>query len=74
MSPAFHSWSQFWAMGGYSFYVWLSVFVAVAVMIILVVHSVYQRRYLLVMIATKQEREQRVMAAKKRKQSAGVKS
>ncbi|SER10055.1 heme exporter protein D [Rosenbergiella nectarea] len=70
MSPAFHSWSQFWAMGGYGFYVWLSVFVALSVMVILIGHSTYQRRYLLASIATKQDREQRMMAAKKRKQNA----
>lgn len=74
MSPAFHSWAQFWAMGGYSFYVWLSVFVVLSIMISLVGHSVYQRRYLLATIASKQDREQRMMAAKKRKHSAGAKS
>lgn len=73
MSPAFHSWSQFWAMGGYGFYVWLSVCVALFVMSVLVGHSAYQRRHLLTMIVTKQDREQRILAAKKRKQNAGAK-
>ncbi|MBT0724102.1 heme exporter protein CcmD [Rosenbergiella sp. S61] len=73
MTPAFHSWAQFLAMGGYGFYVWLSVFVALLVMLILVGHSAYQRRQLLVMIATKQDREKRIMTAKRRKQSTGEK-
>ena len=73
MSPAFHSWPQFLAMGGYGFFVWLSVSVVLLVMGILVGHSIYQRRYLIAMISTKQDREQRIMAARKRKQSAGAK-
>lgn len=30
MSPAFSSWSDFFAMGGYAFFVWLAVAMTVA--------------------------------------------
>ncbi len=71
MKPAFHSWSQFFAMGGYSFYVWLSVSVAVVILLSLIVHTLVQRRGLLKAIAAQQAREQRILSAKQRKKSAG---
>ncbi|MBT0726705.1 heme exporter protein CcmD [Rosenbergiella australiborealis] len=71
MTPAFHSWAQFVAMGGYGFYVWLSVIVTVSVMLVLTLHSFYQRHQLLIIIASRQERERRIIAAKKRKQNVG---
>ncbi|MCT7108692.1 heme exporter protein CcmD, partial [Salmonella enterica] len=35
MSPAFSSWSDFFAMGGYAFFVWLAVAMTVAPLIML---------------------------------------
>jgi len=71
MTPAFHSLAQFFAMGGYAFYVWLSVIVTVAIMVILVISSAYQRRYLWRVIAARQDRERRIASSKKRKQALG---
>ncbi|EJT7757305.1 heme exporter protein CcmD, partial [Salmonella enterica] len=44
MSPAFSSWSDFFAMGGYAFFVWLAVAMTVAP---LALHTVLQRRAIL---------------------------
>ena len=71
MTPAFHSWSQFFAMGGYAIYVWLSVGIALLILGAIVAHTLYQRQRLLQTIALKQDRERRILAAKKRKQTPG---
>ncbi|EBR4475662.1 heme exporter protein CcmD [Salmonella enterica] len=47
MSPAFSSWSDFFAMGGYAFFVWLAVAMTVAPLVLLVLHTVLQRRAIL---------------------------
>ncbi|WP_232806034.1 heme exporter protein CcmD, partial [Salmonella enterica] len=44
MSPAFSSWSDFFAMGGYAFFVWLAVAMTVAPLALLALHTVLQRR------------------------------
>lgn len=51
MTSAFHSWSDFWQMGGYAFYVWLAVAVTVIALLILFIHTRWQRRALLAMYA-----------------------
>ncbi|WP_183044638.1 heme exporter protein CcmD, partial [Salmonella enterica] len=43
MSPAFSSWSDFFAMGGYAFFVWLAVAMTVAPLALLALHTVLQR-------------------------------
>ncbi len=70
MTPAFSSWSQFFAMGGYAFYVWLAVCCTGLALAGLLLHTVMQRRQLLADIRQRQAREQRVRAAKNKK-SAG---
>ncbi|EDS8500377.1 heme exporter protein CcmD [Salmonella enterica subsp. enterica serovar Anatum] len=47
MSPAFSSWSDFFAMGGYAFFVWLAVAMTVAPLALLALHTVLQRRAIL---------------------------
>ena len=42
MTPAFASWNEFFAMGGYAFFVWLAVVMTVIPLVVLVVHSVMQ--------------------------------
>ena len=44
MTPAFASWNEFFAMGGYAFFVWLAVVMTVIPLVVLVVHSVMQHR------------------------------
>ncbi|HFZ8994884.1 TPA: heme exporter protein CcmD [Citrobacter freundii] len=65
MTSAFHSWSDFWHMGGYAFYVWLAVAVTLLPLLILVWHTCWQRRALLADIRRQMARERRVMAARK---------
>ena len=54
MTPAFASWNEFFAMGGYAFFVWL---------VVLVVHSVMQHRAILRGVAQQRAREARLRAA-----------
>ena len=57
MTSAFHSWSDFWQMGGYAFYVWLAV---------VVWHACWQRRALLADVQRQMARERRMQAARKK--------
>ena len=43
MTPAFASWNEFFAMGGYAFFVWLAVVMTVIPLVVLVVHCVAWR-------------------------------
>ncbi|EBE2904418.1 heme exporter protein CcmD, partial [Salmonella enterica subsp. enterica] len=54
MSPAFSSWSDFFAMGGYAFFVWLAVAMTVAPLALLALHTVLQRRAILRGVAQQQ--------------------
>ncbi|MCY4766992.1 heme exporter protein CcmD [Klebsiella aerogenes] len=71
MSSAFHSWSDFWQMGGYAFYVWLAVAVTVIALLILFIHTRWQRRALLADIRRQMARERRVSAARKQSTMKG---
>lgn len=44
MSSAFASWSDFFAMGGYAFYVWLAVALTITPLLLLCIHTVLQRK------------------------------
>ena len=61
MTPAFASWNEFFAMGGYAFFVWLAV--TVIPLVVLVVHSVMQHRAILRGVAQQRAREARLRAA-----------
>ncbi|HAC6653445.1 TPA_asm: heme exporter protein CcmD [Salmonella enterica subsp. enterica serovar Abortusovis] len=67
MSPAFSSWSDFFAMGGYAFFVWLAVAITVAP---LALHTVLQRRAILRGVAQQQAREARMRAAQAQQEAA----
>jgi len=56
----FESFSDFLAMGGYAFYVWLSYGAAFSLLIILTVVSVRGRNNLFKQIRSKQAREQKL--------------
>ena len=63
MTPAFASWNEFFAMGGYAFFVWLAVAMTVIPLAVLVVHSVMQHRAILRGVAQQRAREARLRAA-----------
>ncbi|MCZ4060587.1 heme exporter protein CcmD [Pantoea sp. LMR881] len=67
MIPAFASWHDFFAMGGYAFYVWLSVAFTVIPLGGLVLHTLLLRRRLLAEIRQRQSRERRIRAAQSKK-------
>ncbi|POT59728.1 heme exporter protein CcmD [Citrobacter amalonaticus] len=70
MTSAFASWSDFFAMGGYAFYVWLAVAMTVIPMAILVVQSTMQHRAILRDIAQQRAREARMRAAQAQQEAA----
>lgn len=59
----FASLSDFWAMGGYAFYVWLSFGLTFFCLLILVLTSWQKKRNLLQELRSKQAREARRKAA-----------
>lgn len=60
MIPAFSSWQDFWAMGGYAFYVWFSVIITFISLAGVVLHTCWQHRQIINNIARQQAREQRL--------------
>ncbi|MEI3773095.1 heme exporter protein CcmD [Pectobacterium brasiliense] len=64
MSIAFTSWQDFFAMGGYAFYVWLAVVLTLLPLSGLVGHTLLNRRALLSDIRRQQAREQRKNTAR----------
>ncbi|WP_369310359.1 heme exporter protein CcmD [Providencia rettgeri] len=68
MTSAFASWSDFFAMGGYGFYVWLAVALTLIPIFLLCVHTVIQRKMIINGIIQQQAREQRQKAAKARRE------
>lgn len=56
----FQSFSEFLAMGGYGFFVWLSFGATYALLLALVVYSHLQQRQCLTQLADKLAREQRI--------------
>ncbi|WP_338576770.1 heme exporter protein CcmD [Erwinia sp. E_sp_B01_1] len=67
MKPAFSSWPDFFAMGGYAFYVWLAVACTLIPLAGLVLHTLIQRHRLLNDIRQRQSRERRILTAKQKK-------
>ncbi|MFS7195943.1 heme exporter protein CcmD [Rahnella inusitata] len=68
MSPAFSSWHDFFAMGGYAFYVWLSVAVTLISLLALVAHTSVQHRQILGEVRRRQAREKRIIQSQSKKQ------
>lgn len=72
MKSAFASWHDFWMMGGYAFYVWLSVAVTLIALVALVLHTVWQRHALLAEVRRQASRERRILAARQTNEPEGV--
>lgn len=68
MSPAFPTFQAFLAMGGYAFYVWLSVLIAILTLAALVHQTRWQHKQLLREIQWQQARQKRIKLARKRSQ------
>ena len=66
MSSAFSSWHDFWLMGGYAFYVWLAVTFTLLPLLVLVIHTRWQRKALLREIRRQQASSRRISAARQR--------
>lgn len=62
MNGAFSSWADFFAMGGYAFYVWLAVAFTLIPLLALVVHTALRHRTILAGVKRQQAREQRIRA------------
>ena len=63
MTSAFLNWNDFFAMGGYAFYVWLAVALTFIPLLLLVVHTRMQRHTILNSVSRQQAREKRIQAA-----------
>ncbi|PSJ46236.1 heme exporter protein CcmD [Zobellella endophytica] len=61
----FESWSAFWAMGGYGFYVWLSFAVTLLALLGLLAITITTKKRLLREVKQKQARVARRKAAQK---------
>ena len=61
---AFDSFSEFFAMGGYGFFVWLSFGVTFVAMVAIVVESVLAQKQLLSQIQKEQARKRRIREAR----------
>lgn len=70
MTPAFASWSEFFAMGGYAFYVWLAVAMSVIPLAVLVIHTTTRHRAILRDVARQRAREARMQAAQAQQEAA----
>ncbi|MFY8272865.1 heme exporter protein CcmD [Pseudoalteromonas sp. SSDWG2] len=60
----FNSLSEFFAMGGYAFYVWLSFGSCALILVGLLFSSLREKRVLLQQVAAQSAREQRIEKAK----------
>lgn len=64
MTRAFLNWNDFFAMGGYAFYVWLAVALTFIPLLALVLHTRWQRRAILHTVTRQKARERRIQAAR----------
>ncbi|QPB43644.1 heme exporter protein CcmD [Rodentibacter haemolyticus] len=61
----FQTWSDFFNMGGYGFYVWLSYAVSFVSIVVLIVQSVKQRKQVLQNVLREVQREARLQQTDK---------
>ncbi|HAV1831800.1 TPA: heme exporter protein CcmD [Enterobacter hormaechei subsp. steigerwaltii] len=59
MIGVFHDWRDFWLMGGYAFYVWLAVLSTVIPLCLIIGHTLWQHRALLVAVRRQRANEGR---------------
>lgn len=62
----FQSWSDFWNMGGYGFYVWLSYGISLVTIAALIVQSIKARKSVLQQVLRETQREARLQQANQR--------
>lgn len=70
----FNSWAEFWAMGGYGFYVWLSFGIAALVMTGIIYQSWLAHKQLIRHIAAEQKRKGRIRKAAQAAQASSPNS
>jgi heme exporter protein D len=61
---AFNSFADFWAMGGYGFYVWLAYGVTLLSLLILILNTLAKKRNILKSVNQRIKRAQRINKAK----------
>lgn len=59
----FQSWSDFWNMGGYGFYVWLSYGISLVTIATLIIQSIKARKSVLQQVLRETQREARLRQA-----------
>lgn len=66
MTLYFHSWSEFFQMGGHAFYVWLAYLLSIVILIGLVIQSKLEKQQILKVVRQENARQQRIQAQKQR--------
>ncbi|OOF65912.1 heme exporter protein CcmD [Rodentibacter sp. Ppn85] len=61
----FQTWSDFFDMGGYGFYVWLSYGISLVAIVALIIQSLKQRKTILKNVLRETQREIRLQQANK---------
>lgn len=61
----FQTWSDFFDMGGYGFYVWLSYGISLVAIVALIIQSLKQRKMILKNVLRETQREMRLQQANK---------
>lgn len=64
---AFNSFADFFAMGGYGFYVWLAYGISLACLILLILNTLVTRKKIIKVVTERIAREQRIKKAKNTK-------
>ena len=64
---AFNSLADFFAMGGYGFYVWLSYGISFLALAVLIINTLIKRKKILKTVNQRIAREERIKKAKNRK-------
>ena len=59
----FHTWSDFFNMGGYGFYVWLSYGISLVAIVALIVQTIKQHKTVLQSVLREAQREVRLQRA-----------
>jgi heme exporter protein D len=63
---AFNSLADFFAMGGYGFYVWLAYGISFLVLLVLIINTLVKRKKILKAVNQRIAREERIKKAKNR--------
>jgi len=64
---AFNSFADFFAMGGYGFYVWLAYGISLASLILLIFNTLVKRKKIIRVVIERIAREERIKKAKNTK-------